>query len=428
MSDTVLTNAAKPFRLPGRTEHAPSPAAAIILALMMYSLIRTFVVEFLASIDGLSAWVYAIWLAGLYTAMVYTGRTSRYRRIFFVASAILFFPAFMYNNFVDRGSITLSSANIANSEAPFCHIVIPITMISSVLSRAVIFPARMSGHYASIYGMISLWLVASLTLGRGWCSWVCFYGGWDEGSAKLGKKRVLNMDKAGPAVRYFGFSMLVFLALTGLATATSVYCEWFCPFKLVTEFSPITDIASYVATIAFILIFFSLAVVLPILTKKRVQCGAFCPFGAFQSLTNKINVYRIKIDQSKCKGCMACVRACPTFSLRSVHIKEKAAEPGIGCTKCTDCIAACTHGAITLEYSGSVPRGISAAFDSLRERLARKTHIPARIGLEALNTVKDLLKPSSLFPFTAFTFGMIVTAPFAVRTLSLIKGLIMGGV
>ena len=64
-----------------------------------------------------------------------------------------------------------------------------------------------------------------------------------------------------------------------------------------------------------------MVVVLPLLTKKRTQCGLFCPMGAMQCVTNKVNVYDVRIDPDKCSECGHCVRQCPTFSFDASSYK-----------------------------------------------------------------------------------------------------------
>jgi len=94
-----------------------------------------------------------------------------------------------------------------------------------------------------------------------------------------------------------------------------------------------------------------LVVVLPLLTRRRTQCGLFCPFAAFQSLTNKINVFDVRIDTEKCKNCKRCINDCPTFSL-----DEKSVGQGktlMSCTKCGKCLDTCPQQAVAYHIKGT---------------------------------------------------------------------------
>ena len=114
------------------------------------------------------------------------------------------------------------------------------------------------------------------------------------------------------------------VALTSAATLTPTYCEWLCPFKAVTEFEAVTSATVLVQAVIFVSLFVGLVVVLPILTKRRTQCGLFCPMGAFQSLTNKLNIFDVRIDPDKCVQCGRCEKVCPTFSIDRESRSRKA--------------------------------------------------------------------------------------------------------
>jgi ferredoxin len=70
-------------------------------------------------------------------------------------------------------------------------------------------------------------------------------------------------------------------------------------------------------------LFFALVVALPILSRRRTQCGLFCPMGAF--------------------------RICPTFSIDAASLDR--GVPRLSCCKCGRCVDECPKGAAT---SGSV--------------------------------------------------------------------------
>ncbi len=384
-----------------RSKNALSIPAAVMLYIMMLAIMHFFIIQHNQGTATAASWVYYIYLSVLYGLMLYTGKTGFYRRIFFISFALLFFPAFIANLVEMRGSMGLTEADIVNSETPFCHIVIPITMIQGVISKTIIFPARMTSHYASVYSMISIWLIASMILGRGWCSWICFYGGWEEGASHISKKKRLNIDNPPEVLRFFNYSMLMFLVLVSLATASSIYCEWFCPFKMVTEYAEVTNLKSYLATIMFICLFFGLVIVMPFLTKKRFQCSVFCPFGAFQSIVDRVSMYRVRIDTEKCVKCGKCIRMCPTLSMTESSYKSKG-EPLYSCTKCGECIDNCPTGAIS--YGFSIHKKV----------------------IHHKGLFRDLLSPDALLPFTAFIFGMIISSGFATQTIAMLLSLFSG--
>ncbi len=129
------------------------------------------------------------------------------------------------------------------------------------------------------------------------------------------------------------------------------YCEWLCPFKTVTEFVEVTSLKILIQTVIFVSLFIGLVIVLPILTKRRIQCGLFCPFGAFQSFTNKINPFEIRINQERCAKCKRCTQVCPTFSMSEESMVE--GKTRFTCMKCGKCIDSCPKGAIYYHVKGT---------------------------------------------------------------------------
>jgi len=304
--------------------------------------------ESLVLLATLLVWVF---LNVLFFLMLKTGRTDRYRALLFVVMALGFIVFFMTTIIETRGSLALTGANMVSGETPFCHLVIPMIIIPAALTRTIIFPGSLLAGFASVAGMIVIWTGASLVLGRAWCSWGCFYGGLDDGFSRLLKKPVIkNINRKWT---YLPYAVLLGIVLTSAITLTPTYCEWLCPFKTVTEFEAITSIETVIKAVIFVSLFVSLVVVLPILTRRRTQCGLFCPLGAVQNWTNKVNVYDVRIDPEKCTHCGHCVTNCSTFSLDDSCMTS--GRTLISCSKCGKCIDICPRQAISYHVKGTRP-------------------------------------------------------------------------
>lgn len=392
-------------------------ATTLFFSSIMAVIIWFFVIAY-GTLDAASI-VYAVFLLFLFVQMTRTREVSKYRRIFQVTFAFFFAISFVGNLIDERGSMSIAENQFQNSQTPFCQIVIPLALIPYALTKTVIFPARMIGHYASVVSMLLIWFVATLTLGRGWCSWVCFYGGWEDGFSRLAKKPRLQILSRNKDIRSFQYAFLLFLVLASIAFMSSVYCEWFCPFKLVTEFSPVVDIPSLIAAVLFIGIFLGLVVVMPILTRKRFQCSSFCPFGAFQSLVDRVSGYRIAIDTDKCTGCLKCAAACPFCAIDRETIAGKKGKPESTCAKCGECVSACPSGAIRYDFAFALrKRGNGGATGP-----CARPEPKGRFG----RFIQSLLEPQSLFVFSAFTFGTIISSGFVPDALRRIAHLVAGG-
>lgn len=388
------------------------PSVAI-LGLILGSFLKFFLVDVGDGRSPVAGAVAAAAVLALYVAMLKTGDIGRWRRVFFVLIAACFAPSFIAELVESRGAMSLSAADIFKNETPFCHIVIPMTILPHLSTGKFIFPARLEGHYASVYSMVAVWFIATVTLGRGWCSWVCFYGGWDDGFSRSRKKALLPLEKHASRFRVLPKVVLFFVVFASLWSLAPVYCTWLCPFKTITEFNEIVDAGSYIALIAAATLFLSLAVVLPALTRRRTQCSAFCPFGAFQSLLDRFSPYGVKIDRAKCVDCGACSAACPSLALDAAVVKS--GNIPATCVKCGDCVSACARGAIDYRFKWQDAGGGSLAL-RLRERV--KADGPAGKALRALLLVLDeIASPRALLATNGVLIGAIVGGSFMSDTL-----------
>lgn len=285
----------------------------------------------------------------IFFLMLYTGKTDKYRAIFFITASLCFVLSFITNMIEGRGSMSFTASTSLDGGNPLCPLVIPMLILPAVLTQTIIFPGSLFAGHAAIATVLVMWLGASLAIGRGWCSWVCFFGGMDEGCSRLCKKpKITTINKKWT---YLPFAVLFSIVLLSAITLSPVYCEWLCPFKTVTEFAAVTSFKILVQTIIFLSLFIGLVIVLPILTGRRAQCGLFCPFAAFQSFTNKINVFAVRIDTQKCINCKRCIAACPTFSLDEDSLKQ--GKTLLTCTKCGKCIDHCPCSAISYHIKGT---------------------------------------------------------------------------
>lgn len=289
--------------------------------------------------------------------MLYTGKTDKFRAIIFILFAIFLSFSFINNLIELRGSMTISNAEFLQCKIPFCHLVTPMLIVPAAITKSVIFPGSILQGFASISSMIVILLGGALALGRGFCSWGCFYGGWDDGFSRLIKKPKIR--RITPHLRWFPFAVLMMVMLFSALTLSPVYCDWVCPFKAVTEFEAITSVKTIFKTVIFISLFLGLVVLLPVLTKKRSQCAYFCPLGALLTFFNKINIFRISINKNKCIDCKLCARVCPFNAIDEKTLTLR--KPNV-CTKCGKCIDACPQNAIHYNVKGSSPnRGHTAS-------------------------------------------------------------------
>jgi polyferredoxin len=301
-----------------------------------------------------AATITALFMVALFFMMMRTNSTYRWRRLFFVSLGVLFPVGFIYNIVAMRGTMGIPMEEMIAGRTPFCFMAIPMLILPAALTRTLVFPGSLapgggaSGHGIAV--MVSLWFALTLVLGKGWCSYACFFGGIEEGVAAIpARARIRKID---PRWRYLPWAVLLAMVLLSLALFEPAYCMWLCPFKAVTEYVAARNLLGLIQNAIFILLFAGLVILLPLLTKKRTQCAFFCPFGAFQSIFNKISAFEVKIDQERCRPCLACQNACPNLSLTQESVAR--GEALMSCMKCGACVDACPRQAVAWHIKGTV--------------------------------------------------------------------------
>ena len=117
---------------------------------------------------------------------------------------------------------------------------------------------------------------------------------------------------------------------------------------------------------------------------------------------------------------MKCATACPFCAIDIKTIQDKKGHPEITCAKCGECIKACPNKAISYDFRFNLKKG-GCNCDS--KSSAPKT----KFG----RVIQELLHPAQLFRFAAFTFSVIMSSGFMIKTLNIIfsplAALISGG-
>jgi ferredoxin-type protein NapH len=300
----------------------------------------------------LGALVALLFMVGLFFAMVKTGRTFRWRRIFFVALGFLFPIGFIWDLIELRHSMSIPIDRMLTGDTPFCFLAIPMMIVPAALYRTVIFPGSIlpsASNPHAMASMVGIWLAATLVLGKGWCAWGCFFGGIEEGMAALPRKaRIRKIDRR---FRLVPWAVLAAVVLLSAATFEPIYCAWLCPFKTVTEFPEVRSIQTGIQFGVFLLLFLGLVVTAPLLTKRRTQCAFFCPMGAFQSAFNFSSIFDLRVDRSRCTDCLACERVCPTLAIDATSIRKGKTRPS--CMRCGACADQCPKGAVLWHVKGT---------------------------------------------------------------------------
>jgi ferredoxin-type protein NapH len=251
--------------------------------------------------SNISGGITAIFMIAMFFMMMRTGTTYRWRRWFFVSVGVLFPIEFIHQIMVTRGTMGIPIEEMIAGRTPFCFLPTPLLILPAALTRTIIFPGSilpgkgMAG--GGIAAMIGIWLAITLVIGKGWCSYACFFGGIEEGVAAIPKRAKIR--KFDPRWHYLPWAVLLAMVLLSLALFEPAYCMWLCPFKAVSEYVAARNTVGLIQNVIFVVLFAALVFVLPFLTKKRTQCSFLCPFGAFPISVQQDQRFRRKDRQGE---------------------------------------------------------------------------------------------------------------------------------
>lgn len=246
MSSTVLPSVKKPVWSP------------VILTLLM-----AFATFFTSGIVSLFKQAFSIesfllkvplWLTyiTLFFVMLRTGKVNRIRSILFFSAAVTFTFTFVLDLYEQRHHFMfVTFEDAATGAVPFCHIAITQSLFSLPVNKSFSFPGTIhssdSGY--GMMGMVISWLGVSLIIGRGWCSWFCFFGGWEDGISQLARRK--RIKKLPGKAFYIPYVVLLVTAFLSLIRLSPFYCEWLCPFKASSEMFEIASGLIVIQTIIF---------------------------------------------------------------------------------------------------------------------------------------------------------------------------------
>ena len=287
-------------------------------------------------------------------------------------------------------------------EVPYCHIAMASNLLDFLYNQ---YLAIISGRY-TVWGPLSLgflWLLVTLTLGQGWCSWACFYGGFDNGFSKILKRPLVKFSLPGK-LRDFPAGLFLFLILISLTVSLPVFCLWLCPLKITTALVSPDTLVRKIQFFILVILGLLFIVLLPLLTKKRIFCSLICPFGAWQSFFGRLNPYRVSIDKEKCNQCKTCLRVCPSLAINEKGLSEYRISSY--CTRCGECIDACPRKAIKFSLRGKWVKG-----ENLKDH----------------NLWDEILEPHVFFTMTGFLIGGVISNIFVPPMLLQIIRLIWRG-
>lgn len=181
--------------------------------------------------------------------------------------------------------------------------------------------------------MVALFTLSVLAVGAAWCSYLCYFGSWDQ----------LAASRTCPTPHPHPFRLRAFLLLATCA----------CALLLRACGAP-----SALAVAGGLLLGILLVPVALLFSRRRgyaVYCTMICPLGILACLLGRLSPWRIR-RTAACVQCGACLRACRYGALDRIREGRK---PGPSCVLCRDCLSACAHDGLCLRWAGKGGNGLA---------------------------------------------------------------------
>ena len=206
-----------------------------------------------------------------------------------------------------------------------------------------------SADHSTIYYVGGILLLYSILFGRMICGWLCPFGLIQELLYKIPTPKL----KKSPVTRLLSYLkyviLVVFVFIIPICyalkdTPMPAFCKYICPAGTIegglTLLSNKVN-ASYFSMLGPIFTWKFLLMVSCVVAcvfAFRFFCRFLCPLGALYGLFNKLSIFGVKLEKSKCVDCGLCVSHC---KMDIHHVADQE------CISCGECISVCPTQAIT---------------------------------------------------------------------------------
>lgn len=212
--------------------------------------------------------------------------------------------------------------------------------------------------------------VSAILLGRAFCSWFCWFGGYLElvewGIGKLKIKIPRRMLLYLVAIPFVSLALKVY---------NTVFVKWLQGFPSTFIFR-LADVEPWGGQQTGLSILITLIMFGPVLLSvfgRRAWCRYLCPIGALLKIFGRLGVGKVRLVSDECIGCGHCNRTCDMQVDVLGELKSYGAVNSSNCIRCLKCIDKCPKGAISFslsrkEASLSADAAIKAERVSLKRR------------------------------------------------------------
>ena len=210
-----------------------------------------------------------------------------------------------------------------------------------------------SSKFKFSYYITGFFILIGVLLGRFVCGFLCPFGWFQELLHKIPFKK-FSTKKLKP-LRYIKYGvLLIFVILLPLLVTNSLgmgnpfFCKYLCPQGVLEGAIPLSIANASIRAALGKLFTWKFGILLAVIVLSvvfyRPFCKWLCPLGAFYALLNKVSLFQMKVDKSKCVSCGKCAKAC------KMDVDVTKTPNHTECIRCGMCVSACPTGAVSFRY------------------------------------------------------------------------------
>ena len=210
-----------------------------------------------------------------------------------------------------------------------------------------------SSKFRFSYYITGFLILLGVLLGRVICGFLCPFGWFQELLHKIPTKK-LSTKKLKPLTYLKYVVLLVMVVLLPVLVTNQLgmgdpfFCKYLCPQGVLEGAIPLSMANAGIRAALGSLFTWKFIVLLTVIVLSivfyRPFCKWLCPLGAFYALLNKVSLFQIQVDQSKCVSCGKCAKVC------KMDVDVTKSPNHTECIRCGMCIRACPTDAVSFRY------------------------------------------------------------------------------
>lgn len=210
-----------------------------------------------------------------------------------------------------------------------------------------------SSKFRFSYYITGFLILLGVLLGRVICGFLCPFGWFQEllhkiPTKKLSTKKLKPLTYLKYAVLLVMVVLLPVLVTNQLGMGDPFFCKYLCPQGVLEGAIPLSLANAGIRAALGSLFTWKFIVLLTVIVLSivfyRPFCKWLCPLGAFYALLNKVSLFQMQVDKSKCVSCGKCAKVC------KMDVDVTKSPNHTECIRCSMCIRACPTEAVSFRY------------------------------------------------------------------------------